>query len=181
MKRFLAIDIGASSGRRIVGWLEDGKIKTEEVFRFPNGVKTENNHLVWDVDSLFENVKAGIAEALKRYSDVKTVAIDTWGVDYVLMNGEKRINPCYAYRDSRTELVTAKVHSKVPFEKLYSKTGIQFEPFNTIYQLYEDKRQGRLEEATDFLMMPEYLSFMLTGVKKHEYTNATTTGLVNLT
>lgn len=181
MKRFLAIDIGASSGRHIVGWLEDGKIRTEEVYRFPNGVKTEKGHLVWDVDGLFASVKAGIAAALKKYADLVSVAIDTWGVDYVLLNGEERIDPCYAYRDGRTEPIIKKVHDKIPFETLYAKTGIQFAPFNTIYQLYEDKLQGRLDIATDFLMMPEYLSYMLTGVKKHEYTNATTTGLVNAT
>lgn len=179
MKRFLAIDIGASSGRHIVGWLEDNQIKTEEVYRFPNGVKTENNHLVWDTEELFKNVKHGIKVALDKYCDIVSLAIDTWGVDYVLLNGDKPILPCYAYRDGRTEQAIAQVHKIIAFEELYSRTGIQFEPFNTIYQLYQDKGEGRLKDATDFLMMPEYLSYMLTGVKKHEYTNATTTGLVN--
>lgn len=179
MKRFLAIDIGASSGRHIVGWLEDDQIKTEEVYRFPNGVKTENNHLVWDTEELFKNVKQGIKVALDKYCDIVSLAIDTWGVDYVLLNGDKPILPCYAYRDDRTEKAIAQVHKIIAFEGLYSRTGIQFEPFNTIYQLYDDKAQGRLTNATDFLMMPEYLSYLLTGVKKHEYTNATTMGLVN--
>ena len=87
--------------------------------------------------------------------------------------------PCLAYRDSRTKSVIDEVHSIIPFEELYSKTGIQFQPFNTIYQLYEDKKRGRLSVVTDFLMIPEYLNYLLTGVKKKEYTNATTTGLVN--
>lgn len=179
MKRFLAIDIGASSGRHIVGWLEDNQIKTEEVYRFPNGVKTENNHLVWDTEELLKNVKQGIKVALQKYPEIVSLAIDTWGVDYVLFNGDKPILPCYAYRDGRTEKAIDEVHKIIPFEELYSRTGIQFEPFNTIYQLYDDKLTGRIDNATDFLMMPEYLSYLLTGVKKHEYTNATTMGLVN--
>lgn len=179
MKYYLAIDIGASSGRHIVGWLKDNQIKTEEVYRFPNGVKTENNHLVWDTEELFKNVKQGIKVALKKYPEIVSLAIDTWGVDYVLLNGEKPILPCYAYRDGRTKKAIEEVHKIISFEGLYSRTGIQFEPFNTIYQLYDDKAQGRLANATDFLMMPEYLSYLLTGVKKHEYTNATTMGFVN--
>lgn len=176
--RYLAIDIGASSGRHIVGSSDGGNIKTDEVYRFPNGVKKENGHLVWDVDELFENVVKGIRAALNKYSDIKSLAIDTWGVDYVLMDGDKEIYPCYAYRDSRTEKVIDKVHSIIPFAELYSRTGIQFQPFNTIYQFFADKESGRLERASDFLMMPEYLTYKLTGVKAHEYTNATTTGLV---
>ncbi|MGN1373204.1 MAG: rhamnulokinase family protein [Candidatus Coproplasma sp.] len=179
MNYYLAIDIGASSGRHIVGWLEDGEIKAEEVYRFPNSVKTENNHLVWDTEDLFNNVKQGIKVALDKYPEIASLAIDTWGVDYVLLNGDKPILPCYAYRDGRTEKAIDEVHKIIAFEKLYSRTGIQFQPFNTIYQLYCDKMQGRLDKATDFLMMPEYLSYLLTGVKKHEYTNATTMGLVN--
>ena len=102
MKYYLAIDIGASSGRHIVGWLENGEIKTEEVFRFPNGVREEHGHLVWDTEALFENVKAGIKAALQKY-EIRSLAIDTWGVDYVLLKGDEAVSPCYAYRDSRTE------------------------------------------------------------------------------
>ncbi len=178
-KYYLAIDIGASSGRHIVGWEEDGKIITEEVFRFPNGTKTQCGHLVWDIDNLFKNVKKGIKRALPKYPQIQSLAIDTWGVDYVLMTESGPFMPCLAYRDSRTKSVIDEVHSIIPFEELYSKTGIQFQPFNTIYQLYEDKKRGRLSVVTDFLMIPEYLNYLLTGVKKKEYTNATTTGLVN--
>ena len=180
MKKFyLAIDIGASSGRHIVGWREGAEMKTEEVYRFPNGVKEEDGHLTWDIASLFENVKAGIVEAFKKYPSIVSLAIDTWAVDYVLMEGEREILPCYAYRDARTEKTVPLVHEKIPFEELYRKTGIQFQPFNTIYQFYDDLLAGRLQRATDFLMLPEYLSYKLTGVKAHEYTNATTTGLLN--
>ena len=176
---YLAVDIGASSGRHIVGWKEDGELKTEEVFRFPNGVKELDGHLTWDIDALFSNVKAGIAEAKKHFGDIFCMSIDTWGVDYVLLKGDETVYPCYAYRDKRTEDVIPLVHGIVPFEELYAHTGIQYQPFNTIYQLYCDKLAGRLEGVTDFLMVPEYLMYRLTGVKKHEYTNATTGGFIN--
>ena len=174
----LAIDIGASSGRHIVGWLEDGKIQTREVYRFPNGVTEQDGHLIWDVDALLYHVKAGIAEAKKQY-DIGSLSIDTWGVDYVLMKGDEEVLPVYAYRDSRTEAVIPKVHEVIPFSELYRRTGCQFQPFNTVYQLYADKLAGRLKGVTDFLMIPEYLMYKLCGVKAKEFTNATTMGLVN--
>lgn len=179
MKYYLAIDIGASSGRHIVGWQENGEIKTNEVYRFPNSVKEENGHLVWDMENLFSNVVAGIDAALRSYSSIESLSVDTWGVDYVLLKGEREVLPVYAYRDSRTDVVIPKVHKIIPFVELYSRTGCQFQPFNTIYQLYADKEEGRLEGVTDMLMIPEYLMWKLCGVGVREYTNATTTGLVN--
>ena len=179
MKRYLAIDIGASSGRHIVGWQENEEIRTQEVYRFPNGVKEQAGHLTWDVDALECHVKAGIDAALEQFPQMESLSIDTWGVDYVLMDHDAPILPCYAYRDGRTEEVIPQVHEKMPFAELYRRTGIQFQPFNTIYQLYADKLAGRLEKACGFLMMPEYLMYRLSGVKSHEYTNATTGGMVN--
>lgn len=178
-KHYLAVDIGASSGRHIVGWREDGQVKTKEVYRFPNGVKEENGHLTWDVDALLAHVKEGIRRALDEFGPLESLSIDTWGVDYVLLRGDGEVRPCYAYRDGRTEAVIPAVHEKVPFDELYSRTGCQFQPFNTIYQLCDDLQRGRLEGAADFLMAPEYLMWKLTGVKAKEYTNATTTGLVS--
>ena len=176
---YLAIDIGASSGRHIVGWREDGKIKTEEVYRFPNGVQETDGHLIWDMERLLAEVKAGITTAKVKYPKIESLSIDTWAVDYVLLRGDNPIWPCYAYRDNRPEAVIPQVHEIVPFEELYTHTGIQFQPFNTIYQLCADKLAGRLEGVTDFLMVPEYLMYRLAGAKAHEYTNATTTGLVS--
>ena len=175
----LAIDIGASSGRHIVGRKDGGKTETEEIYRFPNGVKERDGHLVWETEALLFHVRRGIEEALKKYPDLSSLSIDTWGVDYVLLRGDESILPCYAYRDHRTEAVVDKVHAIVPFPELYRKTGCQFQPFNTIYQLYDDLIQGRLKDATNFLMMPAYLTYRLTGVKSMEYTEATTTGLVS--
>lgn len=178
MKRYLAIDIGASSGRHIVGWLENGELKTEEVYRFHNGVSEEDGHLVWDIVSLESEVRKGIDIALEKYA-IESLSIDTWGVDYVLLKGDKEVFPVYAYRDERTKEVIDEVHSLMPFEELYVHTGCQFQPFNSIYQLYADKKAGRLEGVTDFLMIPEYLLYKLTGVKKKEFTNATTMGMID--
>ena len=179
MKHYLAIDIGASSGRHIVGWTENGELQTREVYRFPNGVTERDGHLTWDIDALEGHVRAGIDEALKSYPRIESLSVDTWGVDYVLLKGDAPILPCYAYRDGRTEAVIEKVHEKMPFAELYRRTGIQFQPFNTLYQLYADKLAGRLEQATDFLLIPEYLLYRLCSVKSHEYTNATTGGMVS--
>ena len=102
MQHYLAIDIGASSGRHIVGWREDGVLQTKEVYRFPNAMHTRDGHLVWDVEALLREVKAGIHAAKAAYPHIKSLSIDTWGVDYVLMKGDQEILPVYAYRDSRT-------------------------------------------------------------------------------
>ena len=179
MNHYLAIDIGASSGRHIVGWREDGELKTKEVYRFPNGAVRKDGHLLWDAGGLLESVKAGIEQARELFPDIRSLSIDTWGVDYVLMQGDRELFPCYCYRDGRTEDVIPRVHELVPFSQLYRHTGIQFQPFNTVYQLYADLLAGRLEGATDFLMLPCWLMYRLCGVKVHEYTNATTGGLVN--
>ena len=180
MSYCLAIDIGASSGRHILGELKDGRLETREIYRFENGFKEQDGTLIWDVERLAADVIAGIAECGRLGLVPETIAIDTWGVDYVLFDGEgKEILPCVSYRDSRTASAVEEVFSVVPKEELYSKTGIQTQPYNTIFQLWCDKRSGKLDGAKRLLMMPEYLSYRLTGVMKNEYTNASTTGLVN--
>ena len=180
MNYYLAIDIGASSGRHILGYIDNSRLKLEEIHRFENYITNQNSTLVWDIEHLVNEVKKGIAKCKEIGKIPCTVAIDTWGVDYVLLDeSKKEIEPCYCYRDSRTNAVVDEVESLVSPARLYAKTGIQKQNFNTIYQLYADKKSGRLQNAKYFLMMPEYLSFKLTGVCKNEYTNATTTGLVN--
>lgn len=176
---YLAIDIGASSGRHIVGWRENGQLQTKEVYRFPNGVNEEAGHLVWDMEALLREVKAGIRAAKAEFPEIESLSIDTWGVDYVLLRGSQEVLPIYAYRDNRTEAVIPLVHEKMSFSELYRHTGCQFQPFNSIYQLYADKLAGRLDGVDDLLMIPEYLLWRLCGVKAREYTNATTMGLVN--
>lgn len=178
----LAIDIGASSGRHILGWLENGTIKTREIYRFENGVRQNGSYLTWDVEALTSEVVAGIAECKKIGMIPETIAIDTWGVDYVLLDeNEKEILPVVAYRDRRVEGVPAEVDEILPRKELFARCGIQPLDFNTIYQLTCDKKSGRLAKAKHFLMIPAYLSWRLTGVMKNEYTNATTTSLVHST
>ena len=176
----LAVDIGASSGRHILGELKDGKLVCTEVYRFENGIKDENGVLVWDLDVLFENILLGFEACYELGKFPISVAIDTWGVDYVLLNKKRRpILPCVSYRDSRTQGVPEEVFNIISKEKLYEKTGIQKQNFNTIYQLYCDKKSGKLDDAEHFLMIPDYIAYKLTGVMQNEYTNATTTNLVN--
>lgn len=179
-KYYLAIDIGASSGRHIVGYIEDGKLKTEEVYRFSNGNEQKSGHLVWNAEKLFSEIKNGLKRAKEVGETPSYIGIDTWAVDYALLDGAgERIGDVYAYRDGRTHRSATAVHKILPFDQLYKHTGIQFQPFNTVYQLYADKTSGKIDGAESFLMLPDYLNYRLTGVKKQEYTNATSTGLVN--
>ncbi len=180
MTYHLAIDIGASSGRHILGYIENGKLHLEEIHRFENYITNQNGTLVWDIEHLVSEVKKGIAKCKEIGKIPCTVAIDTWGVDYVLLDeNKKEITPCFCYRDSRTAKIIPQLESIISQEELYAITGIQKQSFNTIYQLYADKISGKLDKAEYFLMMPEYLSFKLTGICKNEYTNASTTGMLN--
>ncbi len=176
----LAIDIGASSGRHILGYLDGGKMRCEDIYRFPNGAKSGTNGLYWDTEELFRHILEGLKKAKQIGKIPSSVGIDTWAVDYALLDGEgKLIAPVYAYRNGRTQAVVEKVHSLMPFEEMYRRTGIQCQPFNTVYQLAADKACGRLGGAETMLMLPDYFHYLLTGVKKQEYTNATSTGLIN--
>ena len=185
MKYYLAIDIGASSGRHIIAYLENGKMITEEVYRFQNGPVNQvaydgKEHLVWEHERLYTEILNGLKKAGELGKIPYAIGIDTWGVDYALLDeNDKAIGGVYCYRDSRTEDAMDKVHAKIPFEKLYAKTGIQLSTFNSVYQFYHDVETGRMKDAKAMLMLPDYFNFRLTGVKKQEYTNATTTGMVN--
>lgn len=179
---YLAIDIGASSGRHIVGSVNDGKIELTEVYRFDNNLIEKNGHLCWDTEALFENIVLGLKAAGEKGMVPESVAIDTWGVDFVLLDSEdKVIGDTVAYRDKRTEPMIEKCEEIIPFKELYSKAGIQKMNFNTVYQLLAIKTENPeyLEKAERFLMIPEYFNFLLTGNKLNEYTNASTTSLLN--
>lgn len=176
----LAIDIGASSGRHILGEYKNGKIEMTEVYRFDNGIAPRDGMLSWDIEYLVSSVLAGIKKCAEIGKIPKTVAIDTWGVDYVLLDkDEKEILPAVSYRDGRTDGVPEEVDAIISPAELYGRTGIQRQQYNTIYQLYCDKKAGRLEKAEHLLMMPEYLSYKLTGCMKGEYTASSTTSLLN--
>ncbi len=179
MKEYLAIDIGASSGRHMLARLENGRLILDEIYRFPNAPTQKNGRLTWDTERLFEEILNGLKKAKELNRIPQTVGIDTWAVDYVLFDRNKKAYDVYSYRDNRTARSVPQVHERIPFETLYAKTGIQFQPFNTVYQLYADLMDGRLDDAEYMLMLPDYFHYRLTGKMSREYTNATSTGLVN--
>ncbi len=180
---YLAIDIGASSGRHIVGTVNEGKISLQEVYRFENGVGRKNGHLCWDIESLAREVVQGLKAAHEAGYSPATIGIDTWAVDFVLLDAQgHRIGDAVAYRDERTEGMREVLEQEygLTFAEHYARTGIQYQPFNTVYQLMALKREHpeQLAAAKSFLMIPDYLNYLLCGVKANEYTNASTTALV---
>ena len=182
-KAYAAVDIGASSGRVIVGWVENGTMHLQEVHRFDNIQKRVGGHDCWDIEGLFENVVEGLA-AVKTKAGVipESIGIDTWAVDFVLLDeNDQMIGDSVAYRDSRTQGMYEVADALMDPVEVYAKTGIQRQQFNTIYQLLALKQEHpeQLEAARTYLMLPDYLNYLLTGVKLNEYTNATSTSLVN--
>lgn len=179
---YLAVDIGASSGRHMLGHLKDGRLILEEIYRFPNGMAQKDGSLCWDLGLLFSEIMAGLSRCRELGMVPVSMGVDTWAVDYVLLDNQNRIlGKSYGYRDSRTQGMDRLVAERISEEELYSRTGIQKQPFNTIYQL-EAVRQAHpeyLKQASTFLMLPDYFHFLLTGRKYSEYTNATSTQLVN--
>ena len=181
-KYYLAIDIGASSGRHMLASMVNGKIQLEEVYRFPNGMDNKNGTLCWDVERLFAEIKNGLKKCKEIGKIPSYMGIDTWGVDYVLLDKDDKIlGETVGYRDNRTNGMDAKVYETISLSALYERTGIQKQIFNTIYQLMAVKESypEYLEQAKSILMIPDYFHFLLTGEKKNEYTNATTGQLVN--
>lgn len=181
-KYYLAVDIGASSGRHILGHMEDGKMILEEMHRFPNGMKDNNGTLCWDVEQLFAEILAGMKKCKEAGKVPVSMGIDTWGVDFVLLDADgNRIGNAVGYRDGRTKGADEAVYQLIPEDELYARTGIQKAIFNTIYQLAAVKRDcpEDLEKAEKLLMMPDYLHYLLTEKMASEYTEATTSQLLN--
>ncbi len=181
-KYYLAVDIGASSGRHILGHLENGKMVLEEIHRFPNGNVEKDGELTWDIDGLFREILVGMKKCKEAGKIPVSIGIDTWAVDIVLLDeNDQRIGNAVGYRDSGTRYMDLKVYDKIPEEELYARTGIQKQIFNTIYQLmaWKERKQELYAKAKTMLMVPDYLHFLLSGVKATEYTNATTTQLVS--
>ncbi len=177
---FLAIDIGASSGRHILGFIENGKLQLEEIYRFKNGAVKKGEKLCWDHEDLFFNVKQGLKKCAELGKIPVSIGIDTWGVDYALLDeNDQLIGEIYSYRDERTSKVIDEVHEIISESDAYRLTGTQKQVYNTIYQLYADKLSKKLDKAKSFLMTPDYLHYKLTGVKSNEFTIASTSGLVN--
>jgi rhamnulokinase len=180
----IAIDIGAGSGRIIRGTLKGGRIGLEEVHRFNNGMKKLDGHLRWDVRSLFKEICTGLKKVSKGKTPPSSLGIDTWGVDFVLLDADmKLLELPVAYRDHRTDGMMELFLKRMDRSTVYGKTGIQFMPINTLYQLFSvAKKEPRLlKKARHLLMMPDYLNFLLTGKSTMEFTNATTTQMINVT
>lgn len=181
-KYYLAIDIGASSGRHMLASIVNGKMVLEEIHRFSNGMVNKDGHLCWDIKRLFEEILHGLRKCREKGKVPSYLGIDTWGVDYVLLDAKNQIlGDTYSYRDKRTAGMDDKVYTVISQEDLYMRTGIQKQIFNTIHQLMAVKEQAPedMENAESMLMIPDYFNFLLTGVKKMEYTNATTGQLIN--
>jgi len=181
IKYYLGIDIGASSGRHILAHMENGKMCMEEIYRFSNGMEMKDGNLCWDIIQLFKEIITGMKKCNLIGKIPVSVGIDTWAVDFVLMDDKNNIiGNTIAYRDLRTNNMDTEVDKYISEEKLYNRTGIQKQIFNTIYQLMALKVNNieQLEKADSLLMIPDYFNFLLCGVKACEYTNATTTQLV---
>ncbi|MBR6737291.1 MAG: rhamnulokinase [Clostridia bacterium] len=177
---YLAVDIGASSGRHILGSYENGKLTLKEIYRFSNGAEKRGDKLVWNTEELFKNIVQGIKECSKLGVVPYSVGIDTWGVDYALLdNNGDLIGEVYSYRDDRNASALKEVEKIITFEESYKITGIQRAQYNTVYQLYADKLSGKLDKAETMLSIPDYLHYLLSGVKKNEYTHASTSGLLD--
>jgi len=180
-KCYLAVDLGASSGRVLAGLFNNGKLVLKELHRFWNGSVEQDDGLHWDIDQLFTEIKTGLKKGFETYGDaVQAIGVDTWAVDYGLLDADgKLLNQPFHYRDSRTDTMMSRVFRKIPQKEIYRRTGLQFMQFNTIYQLAAEVRAKRpeLQQAEQMLMIPDLLNYFLTGRAVNEYTNASTTQL----
>lgn len=174
MKKYaLAIDLGASSGRHILGKLEEGVITLEEIYRFPNGYRESGGRFCWDVDALWEHILTGMKKCREAGKIPASVGVDTWGVDYVLLDGEgNRVSDAVAYRDPRTQPVLDRLND----QEVFRRAGIAKQPFNTVYQLMAETD---LAKASRCLFIPDYFHYLLSGVLCNELTDASTSSLLN--
>ena len=181
--KYLAIDFGASSGRVILGKINNNRISLEEIHRFNNQPKKMLGHLYWDFLYLFDELKKGISKTVAQgYKNLRGLGIDTWGVDFGLISKDNQLlsNP-FAYRDSRTDGIMEKAYQGISKKELYSFTGIQFLQLNSIFQLLSMVESGNdiLDITDKLLFMPDLFNFFLTGEKYSEYSIASTSQMLN--
>ncbi len=178
----LAVDIGASSGRHILGHIENGKLVMQEIYRFPNGIKEKNGHLCWDTNTLFSEILKGMKVAKAMGICPDTMAIDCFGVDFALIDDDGNlVFDTVSYRDNRTQGLSLDTSKLIPDEVFYERTGLAPNDIRSVYQLLSIKNSGQdLDKATQFLQLPDYFNFLLTGVRANELTNSETTLLFNL-
>src|SRR3954471_5849312 len=177
-----AVDIGASSGRVILGRVEADRVELEEVHRFSNEALRLPDGLHWDVLRIYSEILVGLRRAAEEAEDaaVRSIGIDSWAIDYGLLDedGALLYQP-FHYRDDRTQAVIDSVHAVITPQTLYARTGLQFLPFNTIYQLAASRRSSGFQAATSVLLVPDLLAYWLTGIRGAERTNASTTGVLD--
>jgi rhamnulokinase len=175
-----AVDLGATSGRVLVGHVSHGELRLGDVARFPNRPVRTTDGLHWSILELYRSVVEGLATAAREQPALASIGIDSWGCDYALLSEGRMLGEPYSHRDERTTAAVDVVHATVPPEELYARAGLQHLPFNTLFQLTADRTAGRLELADSFLLIPDLLAFWLTGRAVAERTNASTTGLLGV-
>ena len=183
IKKFIGLDLGAESGRCVVALLEGNRLNLDEIYRFTTHNYTKNNQFHWDINKIFDEIIIGLKKSVEKYgSEFESIGIDTWGVDYALIDSEnKLLNDPYHYRDDRTDNIAEEVFEVISKDELYNLTGIQTQQFNTIFQLFHEfnYNTSQISKAQKFLLMPDYIKFLLSGVINAEYTIASTTGLTD--
>ncbi len=181
-KYYLAIDIGATSGRHILAYYNDkNELEYEEVYRFLNKIINKDGHLYWDVDLLFKNIINGLKECKKINKIPTYIGLDTFGVDYCLLDENDRlVRDIYSYRDARTDISKIEFEKEMGIDILFKKTGVYTHSFNTIYQLYDDKIHGLLKKTKTIMYYPCYLAYLLTGIKNNEISIASTSGMLSI-
>ncbi|MCK4286607.1 MAG: rhamnulokinase, partial [Candidatus Lokiarchaeota archaeon] len=183
MVRILAFDLGASSGRAILGTLENNFLELDDIYRFTNEGIYVDNSLCWDVSRIFQKMKKSLSIYVKEYGSIlDSIGIDTWEVDFVLLDeNDELIKPVYHYRDHRTDGMLEKLFKIIPKEEIFNQTGIQFMQINTIVQIFSMiyNKSPRLSKAKTLLMLPDYFNFLLSGKKYSESSEASTSQLYN--
>jgi len=176
-----AVDLGATSGRVIVGTFLGRELRMDTVGRFPNRPVTTPTGMQWDLFSLYGGATDGLREAFRRAPELASIGVDSWAVDYALLRGDRMLGVPMHYRDERTARGVEAVHAEAPFDELYRRNGLQFLPFNTLYQLACEREDGLLDAADAMLLIPDLFGWLLTGERVAEATNASTTGLLDVT
>jgi rhamnulokinase len=176
-----AVDLGATSGRVVLGHVGPDRLSVEAVHRFPNDPVRIADGLHWSILELYRNLLVGLRKAVDAQPELAAVGVDSWAVDYGLLSGDRLINNPFHYRDDRTALGVDLVHKIADHATLYAANGLQFQPFNSIYQLAVDQKAGVIDDRTRMLLLPDLLGFWLTGNQVAERTNASTTGLLDIT
>lgn len=179
-----AIDLGATSGRVMAGWVDGhGVVQLEAVHRFANGPVPAQGAgegaLAWDIDELWAQIRHGLKLAFAQYPDIASIGVDSWAVDYALLAAGQRLGGVRHYRDARNEQAVPVLERHFSREQLFDINGLQYLPFNTMYQLQAEQADDRLRRADTLLLVPDYINYLLTGQARIEWTNASTTGLLN--